>query len=294
MILTRRELLWTASTLAVVACNPSSAAPANAPPRRSSRVEEIEKQIGGRVGVFAVDTERGRTLEHRADERFAMCSTFKWVLAALVVDRAASGALSLDERIPYGKDQLLHHAPITEMHLADGSMTIDALAEAAVTVSDNTAANLLLERVGGPSAFTDFCRRVGDRATRLDRVEPDLNENDVDDVRDTTTPRAMAGLARAVLTGDVLAPSARDRLTTWMRACKTGGTRLRAGFSADWSVADKTGTGERGACNDVAVATRRDRAPVIVAAYLAGSTAPLTELEAALAAIGAAVAAFAS
>lgn len=254
-------------------------------------IAEIEASVGGRVGVFALDTGGGRQLAHRPDERFAMCSTFKWALAAAVLARIDRAELSLDERVPYGRADLLEHAPATREHVAEGSMTIDALARAAVTIRDNTAANLLLARLGGAVGFTQFVRSLGDCVTRLDRDEPTLNANDASDPRDTTSPRAMVGLMRRVLCGDALSPAGRERRLGWLRACETGQNRLRAGLPRSWTVGDKTGSGGRGAVNDVAIAWPPGRAPVLVAVYMSDGEAAFDALCAAHANVGGLVAA---
>jgi beta-lactamase class A len=251
----------------------------------------LEQRIGGRIGVFAVDAGTGASLEHRADERFAMCSTFKWALAAAVLARVDRAALRLDEAVAYGEADLLAHAPLTAARVTEGRMTIEELARAAVVVSDNTAANLLLARIGGPPGLTRFFRDVGDDVTRLDRNEPTLNTNAPGDPRDTTTPRAMALALRTVLTGDVLSPASRDRLAGWLVECRTGLSRLRAGLPASWRVGDKTGTGANGACNDVAIAWPPAAGPWVMAAYMSEGSAPAAEQNAAHAEIGSLVAA---
>lgn len=281
---TRRHFLHGTLGAAAMACGPSRDA---SPPRSDApRIAAIEERIGGRVGVYAVDTATRRELVHRADERFAMCSTFKWVLAAAVLERVDRRELSLDERIAYDAAALLEHAPITEARVGEGALAIDVLAHAAVTVSDNTAANLLLTRIGGPAAVTRFARSSGDAVTRLDRTEPGLNEYVSGDPRDTTSPRAMALLMERVLCGDVLSVASRERLSQWLRACDTGKARLRAGFPSDWVAGDKTGTGGRGSANDVAIGWPPKRAPVLVAAYLSEGTADLSKLQDAHAEIG--------
>ena len=266
---TRKQFLLGAFGTLATACVPSRvAAPAAVPtgPRRS--IAEIEARVGGRVGVFALDTGTGRQLAHRPDERFAMCSTFKWALAAAILARVDRAELSLDDRVAYGSSDLLEHAPATREHVAEGSMTVDALARAAVTVSDNTAANLLLAKVSGPAGFTQFVRSLSDPVTRLDRDEPTLNANDPGDARDTTSPRAMVGLMRRVLCGDALSTASRERLLGWLRACETGKDRLRAGLPRDWTVGDKTGSGGHHTINDVAIAVPPGRAPILIAAYM--------------------------
>lgn len=202
-----------------------------------------------------------------------MCSTFKWVLAAVVLARVDRSKLSLDEHISYGPNALLEYAPVTREHVAEGFMTLYALTKAAVTVSDNTAANLLLQMLGGPAAFTEFVRSLGDSVTRLDRNEPALNSNASDDPRDTTSPRAMVGLMSKVLCGDALSLGSRELLLSWLHASETGKDRLRAGLPQDWIVGDKTGTGQRGAANDVAIAVPPGRAPILIASYLSDGTA---------------------
>jgi beta-lactamase class A len=279
---TRRQFLLATSSVLATACAPSRVAPGG----DSGSLAVIEARAGGRVGVFALDTGNGRHLAHRSDERFAMCSTFKWVLTAAILARVDRARLSLDEHLPYGPDALLEYAPVTREHVAEGFMTVRALAEAAVTLSDNTAANLLLAKLGGPAAFTEFVRSLGDSVTRLDRNEPALNSNAPADLRDTTSPHAMVGLMRKVLCGDGLSSGGRELLLSWLRANQTGKERLRAGLPQDWVVGDKTGTGQRGAVNDVAIAVPPGRAPILIAAYLSDGTAGSPALAAAHAEIG--------
>jgi beta-lactamase class A len=238
------------------------------------------------VGVFAVDTGTGRQLAHRADERFAMCSTFKWVLAAAILVRVDRAQLSLDERVSYGLSDLLEYAPVAHEHVDEGSLTIEALARVAVTISDNTAANLLLAKVGGPAGLTRFIRSLADLVTRLDRNEPTLNSNESGDPRDTTSPRAMVGLMRLVLCGDTLSNTSRERLLSWLRDCETGKDRLRVGFPGNWIVGDKTGTGARSAVNDVAIVMPPGRAPILLAAYMSEGVAGPRALQAAHADVG--------
>jgi len=275
--LPRRDLLLATASVMVAACASRAPAP-SATAREAERdangeLARIEASVGGRVGVFALDTANGRTVAHRADERFAMCSTFKWTLAAAVFARIDRGEGTLEERIAFGPADLMEVAPVGREHVSEGGMTVEALAHAAVTVSDNTAANLLLARVGGPEALTAFFRQQGDTVTRLDRNEPSLNSNDPGDVRDTTSPRAMVGLMRAVLLGGALKTASRERLLALLQACETGKRRLRAGLPADWVVGDKTGTGNF-AFNDVAIAIPPRRAPILMAVYMSDPDGP--------------------
>jgi beta-lactamase class A len=254
-------------------------------------VADIEASVGGRVGVMAIDTGDGTEMSHRADERFAMCSTFKWLLAASVLSQVEQDEMSLDERLSYGPEDLLDYAPVARKHVNTGRLSVEMLCNAAVTVSDNTAANLLLNRIGGPEELTAFLRQCGDEVTRLDRNEPELNTNLPGDERDTTTPRAMAKTMNTILLGDVLSASNRDQLIHWLRDAKTGLGRLRGGLPSDWIAGDKTGTGVNGAANDVAIAWPPGRKPILIASYLSGSDASPEDLNAAHVAVARSVAA---
>lgn len=247
---------------------------------------EIESKVGGRLGVFALNMGTGKALAHREDERFAMCSTFKWVLAAAILARVDRGELSLEGRVPYGSTDLLDYAPVARAQVADRYMTVEALARASVVVSDNTAANLLLGLIDGPPGLTQFIRSMGDPVTRLDRTEPTLNSNDPGDTRDTTSPRAMVSLMRTILCGNALSSASRERLLVWLRASETGKQRLRAGLPGDWTVGDKTGGGLRGALNDVAIAVPPGGHPILIASYLSEGHSGLSEQEAAHADVG--------
>lgn len=248
--------------------------------RFAVELENLELRVGGTIGVYAVDTGSGRELEWRADERFAMASTFKALLAAVVLAEADAGRLSLDQRISLEGVQLVTYSPVVEQYVSRGGMTLRELCEAAVTLSDNTAANLLLEQTGGPEAFTDFLRRSGDDVTRLDRWEPELNENARGDERDTSTPRAYAMSLNRVLFSDVLSDASRAELENWLVANRTGDARVRAGLPSGWRVGDKTGTGANAAVNDVAVFWPPERSPVVIAIFMSWSDEEITTLSA--------------
>ncbi|MBK1689100.1 class A beta-lactamase [Rubrivivax gelatinosus] len=281
----RRSLhAWAALALAVAGC-PAAALDAG----DADAFGAIERSVAGRLGVWAYDLETGRSLGHRQDERFPMCSSFKWLLAAAVLARVDRGQERLERRIVFGREALLEYAPATSHRAGGAGMTLAELCEAAVTLSDNTAANLLLDTLGGPAGLTAWVRTLGDRRTRLDRREPDLNEARPGDERDTTTPAAMVLALRQTLFGGGLSRRGADLLLQWMTASTTGLKRLRAGFPADWRVADKTGTGGEGTTNDVAVVWAPGRAPLLLAAYLTESPAAIEAREAALARVAARV-----
>jgi beta-lactamase class A len=251
-----------------------------------SRIAAIEGRLGGRLGVLALDTGTGQRIQHRASERFPMCSTFKFLLAGAVLDRIDKHRETPDRRITYGEKDLLEYAPIAKEHVKEGAMTVAALCAAAVEYSDNTAANLLLETIGGPSKLTAYLRSLGDKVTRLDRTEPALNSGIPGDPRDTATPESMLHSTRALVLGEALSQNSQHQLQEWLIANTTGGKRLRAGLPTGWRVGDKTGTGKNGARNDVAVAWLPDRAPIIIVAFFIGSKAADTELEGAIAEVG--------
>ena len=241
----------------------------------NKRLAEIEAREGGRLGVFVRDTGTGATIEHRADERFPMCSTFKLLAAAAALKRVDEGAERLDRKIAYGPSDLLEYAPITKAHVAEGGMTVGDLCAAAIDWSDNTAGNLVLQSIGGPAGFTQFARSLGDEVTRLDRNEPTLNEATPGDPRDTTSPRAMAASMQKVLVGNVLSESSRRQLQAWLVDDKVGDKRLRAGLPTSWRIGDKTGTGDRGSTNAVAIIWPPGRAPLIATVYYTESSAPM-------------------
>jgi beta-lactamase class A len=239
----------------------------------ASQFAELERRNGGRLGVAALDTASGRRVGHRADELFALCSTFKFLAAAFVLARVDRGEEKLDRRVVFSDKDLVTYSPVTKEHVEPGSMSMAEICDAAVTLSDNTAGNLMLASFGGPFGLTSYMRSLGDRITRLDRIETELNEAKPGDPRDTTTPAAMLGTMQRLLIEDALSASSRNRLIGWLLVSKTGGKRLRAGLPADWRVGDKTGSGNNGTANDVAIAFPPGRAPILIAAYYTESAA---------------------
>jgi beta-lactamase class A len=260
--------------LAAVSCmsSPSPATPLSAPAAdqdAQAALAALEASFGGRIGAFALDTGNGATVGHRADERFAMCSTFKVLAAAAILRLRTAQPGLLDRRLRYRREQLVTGSPVTGQHVSDGGMTVEQLCAAAITHSDNTAANLLLGILGGPAQVTAFARTLGDPITRLDRLEPELNVVPPGEERDTSTPAQMATDLRALALGDALDPAGRDLLTGWLLANTTGGSRIQAGLPTGWRVGDKTGTGASGEANDLAVAWPPAREPLIISVYTA-------------------------
>lgn len=232
------------------------------------RFGELERRHSARVGVFALDTATGRTVSHRADELFPMCSLFKTLAAGAVLRDLDRDGEFLAKRIHYTEKDVKDagHTPITSKpeNLANG-MTVEELCSATICFSDNAAGNLLLRELGGPTAITRFSRSVGDRTTRLDRWEPELNSAEPDRITDTTTPRAIAHTyARLTLGGALTAPD-RERLTGWMLANTTSSKRFRAGLPPEWTIADKTGGGRYATNNDAGIAWPPGRPPIVLA-----------------------------
>ncbi len=247
-------------------------------------LEQLERANAGRLGVSILDTGSGERAGYRADERFAMCSTFKLLLVAAILRRTDTGQEHPDRTIAVPPQPLLGNSPLTAEH-AGGQMTVVALCHAALTRSDNTAANLLLALIGGPEGFTRYARSLGDTVTRLDRTETSLNESRPGDPRDTTSPAAMANDLQTLLLGKALSPAARDQLTQWMIANETGKERLRAHLPPDWRAGDKTGSNGDTTSNDIAIFWPPHQPPILVTAYLTECPGPETKRGAVLAEI---------
>ncbi len=229
-------------------------------------IAALEKS-GSRLGVAALDLASGAQSTHRPNERFRLCSTFKFLAAAAVLKKVDDGKDQLDRFITYGKDDLLEHAPVTREHVSAGGMKLGALCAAALQQSDNTAGNLLLRELDGPDGLTRFLRSIGDSVTRCDRLEPELNLGGPGDERDTTTPAAMVADLQRLLTGPVLSEKSRAQLRDWIAANTTGDGMIRAGVPADWKVGDKTGRSHDGEVNDIAILQPPGRAPIFLAVY---------------------------
>jgi beta-lactamase class A len=286
----RAALIGAASLLPATMLQPgrSQAASLDASTLKNAeaRFAALEKKNGGRLGVMVLDTGSNAHIGHRTDERFAICSTFKFLAAAAILKRVDLGQEHLDRKVPYGQSDLLSYAPVTKAHVAEGGMSLGELCAAAVEWSDNTAANLMLAALGGPSGVTNFVRSLGDLVTRLDRTEPTLNTAIAGDKRDTTSPRAMLGDMKRLVLEDGLSATSRQQLRDWMVACQTGGKRLRAGLPAAWRVGDKTGTGDNKTANTIAVLWPPKGAPLLATVYYTGSTLAADGLDGVHAEIG--------
>lgn len=265
----RRAALAALVLVPLTACSTEAAAPAPAPATTTKATVSqaqpdfapLERQFDARLGVYAVDTGSGRELTHRADERFGYASTHKAFSAAAVLQRTSVDGLA--KVLKYTRADLQENSPVTEKHVDTGISLRDAI-DAALRYSDNTAANLLFKELGGPQGLAAALRAIGDTTTHVDRTEPGLNDLAPGDIRDTSTPRAMATTLRAFTLGAALPPEKRTILTDIMRANQTGATVIRAGAPAGWAVADKTGTGSYATRNDIAVVWPSGRAPIVL------------------------------
>lgn len=267
----RRALMAAAALLPLSGCGAGgrSATTSSPPPTRhaggtpdTSRFAALEREHGARLGVYALATGSGATVAYRASERFAFCSTFKTLAVAAVLHGNPLG--HLDERVTYTEAEVSSISPVTKDHVATG-MTIRQLCDAAIRFSDGTASNLLMRDIGGPARLTAYLRGLGDAVSRMDQSEPELNRNPPKDPRDTTTPRAIAADYRHLVLGDALTADRRALLRDWLERNTTGAERIRAGVPAHWTVADKTGTGDYGRANDIAIVWPPDAAPLVIA-----------------------------
>ncbi|WP_327706475.1 class A beta-lactamase [Streptomyces decoyicus] len=230
--------------------------------RAAKALAQVERRFHARLGVYMLDTGTGRTVTYRAGERFAHASTFKALAAGVVLKRSTDA--ELNRVIHYSASDLEDYAPITKRHVGKG-MTLRDLVKAALQYSDNTAANLLLDQLGGPAGLQKALRGTGDTTTRVNRTEPALNEAKPGDTRDTSTPRALGTDLRGFVLGDVLPEGRRQLLTSWLRGNTTGGPYIRAGVPSGWKVGDKTGNGGYGTRNDIAIVWPTSGAPIVVA-----------------------------
>jgi beta-lactamase class A len=222
----------------------------------------LERKHRSRLGVYALATGTGATVAYRADQRFAFCSTFKTLAAAAVLHRNPLSHLS--KHVAFTRADVDSISPITEKHVASG-MTIRQLCDAAIRYSDGTAGNLLMRDIGGPARLTAYLRELGDTVSRMDDYEPELNRMRPKDPRDTTTPRAIAADYQKLVLGDALTADKRALLKDWLSRTLTGAKRIRAGLPKGWLVADKTGTGDYGRTNDIAIVWPPHTAPLVVA-----------------------------
>jgi len=272
----RRKYLLAAAGLAIVSLFSSTAVLAAQPETLAAQLSALESSANGRLGVALIDSGSSRQLSYRGDERFAMTSTFKALAAAAVLQRSVQQPDLLDKRIHYQQSDLVTYSPVTEKHLQQG-MTVAELGAAAVELSDNSAGNFLLREIGGPQGITALARSLGDNQTRLDRWETALNSAIPGDLRDTSTPKAMATNLHQLALGKALPAAQQQMLIQWLKQSKTGAQSIRAGVPTGWQVGDKTGAGDYGTTNDLAILWPPQGEPLVLAVYF---TQPQPQAEA--------------
>lgn len=263
-----------------------SIAPADDDNSLIKTVERIADELGARVGFSAYDVESDQHWEYHADQRFAMSSTFKTLACAALLQRVDAGQENLDRKVSFSESDLVTYSPVTEKYTGGQALSLSDLCEAALTMSDNTAANLILRVLGGPAQVTSFARGLGDGVTRLDRWETELNEAAPGDQRDTTTPNAMVKNLQSLLLGDALSVKSRDQLRDWLERNQVADGLFRAVVPEGWIVADRTGAGGFGSRSITAIIWPPERQPIIVALYLTETEASFSKRNDAIAEIG--------
>lgn len=249
-------------------------------------VRAVEQRLDARVGVALYDPATGETWSYQGDDRFPITSTFKTLACAALLSRVEKGVEDLDRRVAFTEDDLVTYSPVTETRTGEPGMTLEELCEATMTTSDNSAANFVLEALGGPDSVTGFARDLGDTITRLDRTETTLNEATPGDPRDTTTPNAMVNNLRKLVLGDTLTNGSRDTLTSWLRGNRVSDNLLRAVTPQDWKIGDRSGAGGYGSRSITAVLWPPNREPLVLAIYITETEATFDERNSAIADIG--------
>lgn len=252
-------------------------------------VVDLERDLGARIGVSIRNSADEQAWSHRGEERFALASTFKTFACAALLARVDAGHEQLSRRVSFLSSDLVTYSPVTEKHAGGEGLTLGELCAATLRTSDNTAANLVLDAIGGPAGLTGYMRAIGDRHTRLDRRETALNEATPGDTRDTTIPNAATASLKSLVFGDALSMLSREQLTRWMADNAVAGPLLRSSLPAGWRIADRSGAGGHGARAIIAVLWPEQGTPLIVAIYIAETTASMDQRNRAIATIGAAI-----
>ena len=254
-------------------------------------VKQVEARLEARVGMYVRDEETGRRWTYNADDRFPMASTFKSLACAALLARVDTGEERLDRVVTFGTSDLVPYSPVTKERVGPDGMSLGEVCHATMTMSDNTAANLVMGAIGGPAGLTAFIRSTGDKAPRLDRWETDLNDGTPGDPRDTTTPKAMARTLRRLAFEEVLSLDSRAQLKDWLKGNQVSDKLFRAGVPEEWTVGDRTGAGGHGTRTIAAILWPPERQPVIATVYITETEASFDARNAAIADIGKAIAA---
>lgn len=228
------------------------------------KFHQIENDFAGKLGVSVLNTRTGERVQYRANEKFPLCSTFKLILVAAILNQDSDELLA--KRILVRENELVSWSPIVKEHVGS-DLSVEELCVAAIQYSDNTATNLLLLELGGPGVLNSFARSIGDNSFSLNRWEPELNSAIPGDERDTTTPQAMLQSIRSLVFGNILVSDRREQLNNWLLISGTGSEGVRAGVPAGWQVSSKTGSGDYGTTNEIAVLWPQNGSPIILTVY---------------------------
>ncbi|MBF4606224.1 class A beta-lactamase [Curtobacterium sp. VKM Ac-1393] len=241
---------------------PTASAAAPDQERVGRALAGLEREYDATVGVVATDTVTGDTIVYNGDRRFGYASTIKAFAAAQFLRSVPQAA----------RDEIAHwtaadvaaagYSPVTEQHVDDG-LSYEQLAEAAVRMSDNTALNVVLTRIGGPSGLDAALTELGDTTTEVVHGEPDLNTIEPGSTEDTTTPAAFTAALATALDGSTLSAADTALLVDWMGGNATGDALIRAGAPDGWVVVDKSG-GAGPIRNDVARVTPPGGDPIVL------------------------------
>ncbi|EKF9795923.1 PSE family carbenicillin-hydrolyzing class A beta-lactamase [Vibrio cholerae] len=248
-------------------------------------IKGIESSLSARIGVAILDTQNGESWDYNGDQRFPLTSTFKTIACANLLYDAEHGKVNLNSTVEIKKADLVTYSPVLEKQVGK-PITLSDACFATMTTSDNTAANIVINAVGDPKSITDFLRQIGDKETRLDRVEPELNEGKLGDLRDTTTPNAITSTLNQLLFGSTLSEASQKKLESWMVNNQVTGNLLRSVLPVKWSIADRSGAGGFGARSITAIVWSEEIKPIIVSIYLAQTEASMAERNDAIVKIG--------
>lgn len=230
----------------------------------NEQLQQLERKFNRKLGIYAIDTSSNKVIAHRANERFPFQSTLKFIGAAALLHQDTKQGL-INKKVIIKQKDIVPWAPISSKFL-NKKASLETLAMAAVSFSDNTAINIIVRQLGGLNAINAFARKTANKSFQLNHDEPNLN-SDPSKKFDTATPKDMALSVQNILLGNVLKQQQRMLLLDWMKNNTTGYKRIRAGVPLGWLVADKTGSGRYGIANDVGIIWSPADKPIVLAIF---------------------------
>lgn len=252
-------------------------------------VKQEESSLQARIGFAVFDAKDNSMRNYRGNERFPINSTHKVLSCAALLANVDHGHSTLGDKVSFDQSKLVDYSPVTKDRIQPKTMTLGELCAAAVIYSDNTAANLVFDHIGGPQGLTTFLREMNDLVTRSDRTEPTLNEAVPGDLRDTSTPISMSHTIAKLVLGDTLSATSKTQLGQWMKDDKVADALLRSVLPAGWIIGDKTGAGGYGSRSIVAVVWPPKRQPLVISIYITQTKASMARSNQAIARIGSAI-----